>query len=287
MRAYFTRRAQGAAVAAGALSLAALADLHSSNPALYDRLTGRALPLVVLAGVCGLAVLALLTAGRTKGIRVIAALGVAAVIWGWGVAQYPVLLPGTAVTLTNAGATQATFVALVVVAIAAVILVVPSFALLYTLQGRRMLGGGEQGTPPARRPRRDTGLPSAAHPGPPSPNRVLALPPGRGAGLVAIAAIARRGRRADLLAGPPAQVNPTTHPTSRRPGWHITRARRSMPGTQRIAGLAPVRARPLVVGGILTGIGAAVATAGVAVAERTWSPPPGPGSRSWIHRPAS
>jgi hypothetical protein len=104
--------------------------------ALYGRLTGRALPLVVLAGVCGLAVLALLTAGRPRGSRLIAALGVAAVIWGWGLAQYPLLLPGTDVTLTNAGATQATFVALVVVAIAAVILVVPSFALLYTLQGR-------------------------------------------------------------------------------------------------------------------------------------------------------
>jgi cytochrome d ubiquinol oxidase subunit II len=147
MQAYFTRRAQAAAIVAGALSLAALFELQNSDPAFFDRLTGRALPLVVLAGACGLAVLALLTAGRTRGIRVIAALGVAAVIWGWGVAQYPVLLPGTAVTLTNAGATQATFVALVVVAIAAVILVVPSFALLFSLQGRRMLGGGEQGTP--------------------------------------------------------------------------------------------------------------------------------------------
>jgi len=79
----------------------------------------------------------------------VAALAVAAVIWGWGVAQYPVLLPRTGMTLTSAGATQATFVALVVVAIAAVILVVPSFALLYTLQGRRLLGGGEQLAPPA------------------------------------------------------------------------------------------------------------------------------------------
>ena len=148
MHAYFTRRGQAAAIVAGALSLAALFELQTSDPAFYGRLTGRALPLVVLAGVCGLAVLALLTAGRTNGIRVIAALGVAAVIWGWGVAQYPVLLPGTAVTLTTAGATQATFVALVVVAVAAVILVVPSFSLLFILQGHRMLGG-EQGTPPA------------------------------------------------------------------------------------------------------------------------------------------
>jgi cytochrome bd ubiquinol oxidase subunit II len=195
MRAYFTRRAQAAAIVAGALSLAALLEVQNPDPALYGRLTGRALPLVVLAGVCGLAVLALLTADRIKGVRVIAALGVAAVIWGWGVAQYPVLLPGTTVTLTNAGATQATFVALVVVAIAAVILVVPSFALLFSLQGRRMLGGGEQGTPPAADSRRDTGLPSAAHSGPPPPNdRPGAATRGVALGLVAIATVARRRR---------------------------------------------------------------------------------------------
>jgi cytochrome bd ubiquinol oxidase subunit II len=159
MQTYFTRRAQAAAIVAGALSLAALFELQNPDPAFFDRLTGRALPLVVLAGACGVAVLVLLTAGRTKGIRVIAALGVAAVIWGWGVAQYPVLLPGTTVTVTNAGAPQATFVALVVVAIAAVILVVPSFALLFTLQGRHMLGGDEQRKPPAADSPRSTGLP--------------------------------------------------------------------------------------------------------------------------------
>ena len=154
MRAYFTRRAQGAAVVAGALSLAALFEAQNSDPAFFDRLTGRALPLVVLAGVCGLAVLALLTAGRSTGIQAIAALGVAAVIWAWGVAQYPVLLPGTAVTLTNAGATHSTFVALVVLAIAAVIVVVPSFALLFALQSRRVLTGSEENPPTAASSRR-------------------------------------------------------------------------------------------------------------------------------------
>jgi cytochrome d ubiquinol oxidase subunit II len=150
---------------AGALSLAALFELRNPDPAFHARLTGRALPLVIVAGVCGLTVLTQITIGRPKGSRIIAALGVAAVIWGWGVAQYPVLLPGTAVTLTTAGATQTTFVALVVVAIAAVILLVPSFALLFTLQGRRMLGGGEQETPPAVASHSHTELPSTAHPG--------------------------------------------------------------------------------------------------------------------------
>ena len=139
MQAYFTRRAQAAGIVTGALSLATLAELHTSNAALYSRLTGRALPLVILAGLCGLAVLALLTAGRLRGVRVIAALGVAAVIWGWGVAQYPVLLPGTDVTLSNAGAPQSTLDAIVVLFVAAVLIVGPSFALLFSLQGRRLL----------------------------------------------------------------------------------------------------------------------------------------------------
>ena len=139
MRVYFTRRAQAAAIVAGALSLAALFQLQRSDPALYARLTGRALPLVVVAGVCGLAVLALLTAGRLTGVRVIAATGIAAVVWGWGVAQYPVLLPGTAVTLTNAGAPESTLVAILVLFIVAAVLIGPAFGLLYTLQGRRVL----------------------------------------------------------------------------------------------------------------------------------------------------
>jgi cytochrome bd-type quinol oxidase subunit 2 len=135
---YVTRMA---AVGSGALSLAALAALHGSNPALYTGLTDRALPLVILAGVCGLTVLALVATRRFTVVRAIAALGVVAVVWGWGVAQYPVLLPGTAVTLTNAGAPQATFDALIVLFVMAVLLVGPSFALLYHLQGRRLLSG--------------------------------------------------------------------------------------------------------------------------------------------------
>jgi cytochrome d ubiquinol oxidase subunit II len=47
MQAYFTRRARVAAIVAGALSLATLAELSTSGPALYTRLTGRALPLMV------------------------------------------------------------------------------------------------------------------------------------------------------------------------------------------------------------------------------------------------
>jgi cytochrome d ubiquinol oxidase subunit II len=141
LQAYFTHRAQVTAIVAGVLSLVTLAALPGSNPALYARLTGRALPLVILAGVCGLAVLVLLATRRFTVVRAVAALGVAAIVWGWGVAQYPVLLPGTAVTLANAGAPQATFDALIVLFAIAALLIGPSFALLYHLQGRRLLSG--------------------------------------------------------------------------------------------------------------------------------------------------
>ena len=171
LRAYFTRRAQAAGIVTGALSLATLAELHSSNAALFSRLTGRALPLVIAAGLCGLAVLVLLTAGRLRGVRVIAALGVAAVIWGWGVAQYPVLLPGTAVTLSNAGAPQTTLVAIVVLFVVAVLIVGPSFALLFSLQGRRLLHADEAGPVLATAPAHQTQPPA----GSPDPSSAPAL----------------------------------------------------------------------------------------------------------------
>jgi len=174
MRAYFTRRAEAAGVVTGALSLATLAELHTSNAVLFSRLTGRALPLVIIAGVCGIAVVALLTTGlitgltaeRRSGVRVIAALGVAAVIWGWGVAQYPVLLPGTNVTLSNAGAPDTTLTAIVVLFAAAVVIVGPSFALLFSLQGRRLLHADDAGTvltpAPAHQAQAPAGSPTRA-----------------------------------------------------------------------------------------------------------------------------
>jgi cytochrome bd ubiquinol oxidase subunit II len=136
---YFRRRAAIAGTAAGALSLATLAEVHNSDHALYHGLTGRALPLVLLATVCGLAVLALLVLGRWRGLRELAALGVAAVIWGWGVAQYPTLLPGTGLTLFNGSAPHATLVAIIAVFAAAVLLVGPGFLLLFWLHGRQLL----------------------------------------------------------------------------------------------------------------------------------------------------
>jgi cytochrome d ubiquinol oxidase subunit II len=139
LRRYFALRAIMAGTISGALSLATLLEIHSSNPALYHGLTNRALPLVIVAAGCGLAVVVLLATGRSQGLRALSVLGVAAVVWGWGVAQYPVLLPGTGLTLTTASAPHSVLVTVVVVFVAAALLVAPSFLLLFSLHSRQLL----------------------------------------------------------------------------------------------------------------------------------------------------
>jgi cytochrome d ubiquinol oxidase subunit II len=143
LRRYFAQRAAVAGAISGALSLATLLEIHSSNRALYHGLTNRGLPLVIVSAACGLAVLALLATGRSQGLRLLSVLGVAAVVWGWGVAQYPVLLPGTGLTLTSGSAPHSILVTVVVVFVAAALLVAPSFLLLFSLHGRQLLEEGK------------------------------------------------------------------------------------------------------------------------------------------------
>jgi cytochrome d ubiquinol oxidase subunit II len=141
LRRYFAWRAAAAGGVSGALALATLLEIRSSNPALFHGLTHRALPLVIVSAACGLAVIASLATGRSQGLRPLSVLGVAAVVWGWGVAQYPVLLPGTGLTLTTASAPHSILVTVVVVFVAAALLVGPSFVLLFWLHGRQLLEG--------------------------------------------------------------------------------------------------------------------------------------------------
>jgi cytochrome bd ubiquinol oxidase subunit II len=123
-------------VVAGAVALAGVFILRIDAPKLARELQqGRALPLVLLSAVAGLASMLLLWRNRFGRARIAAALAVASVIFGWGVAQYPYLLEGT-LTVDQAAAPSATLTAtLVSLGIGALVLV-PSFVLLYTLNLR-------------------------------------------------------------------------------------------------------------------------------------------------------
>lgn len=139
LRRYFVRRSWIAGLVTGALALVALALTYGADRPLWDGLNGRASPLVIVSGLCGLGLLVLQGPGRVRDARPIAWLGVAAVIWGWGIAEYPVLLPATGATLHAAAAPEATLVALLWVSLCALLLVGPSFLLLFSLQGKRLL----------------------------------------------------------------------------------------------------------------------------------------------------
>jgi cytochrome bd ubiquinol oxidase subunit II len=143
MARYFALRAKLAGLVSAVLSLVTLGELHSSSPRLFHGLIGRSLPLVLIAAVSGAVVLTVLIARHFSGLRYIAGLDVAAIVWGWGVSQYPALLPGSTLTIQNVGTPEATLVSIVALFATVVVVILPSFAFLFYLQGRRALSDAD------------------------------------------------------------------------------------------------------------------------------------------------
>jgi cytochrome d ubiquinol oxidase subunit II len=148
MVAYFRRRATVAAVAAGVAAAVGIVVLQRDAEYLFDGLTSRALPLVILSAVSGLAALVLVARGIRRGARLAAVGAVVSVILAWGVAQWDYLLPES-LTVSAAAAPTGTITAVLVATGLAVVLIVPAFVLLYLLDQKSLLP--EEGMPePAR-----------------------------------------------------------------------------------------------------------------------------------------
>jgi cytochrome d ubiquinol oxidase subunit II len=139
---YFRDRALAAAVVAGALAIAGILVLKDDAEYVYDRLTQEGLPLVILSGLCGVGALVLLARRVPRGPRPLAVGAVVAVVWGWGVAQYPYLLPEK-LKIADAAAPDPTLVGVLIVFGAALLLVLPSIALLFALAQRSVIEEGE------------------------------------------------------------------------------------------------------------------------------------------------
>jgi cytochrome d ubiquinol oxidase subunit II len=135
---YFRRRAVGAAVAAGAVAFVGIFVLRSDARYLFDELTTRALPLVILSALCGTASLVLLARRAEHWARILAVGAVASVMAGWGVAQWPYILPES-LEVEDAAAPSGTLNAILVAAVGAVLIVLPGFILLYVLDQRSLL----------------------------------------------------------------------------------------------------------------------------------------------------
>ena len=130
---WFRARALGAGAVVGALAVVGLVVVRADAPATFDGLTnGPGLALTALSVLAGLASLALLVGGRYRAVRITASLAVAAVIWAWGAAQYPVLLyPDT--TVADAAAAPAVIEALLMITGVGSVILGPSLWWLFHL----------------------------------------------------------------------------------------------------------------------------------------------------------
>jgi len=140
LEAYFRRRAVGAAVCAGLVAIAGVFVLRVDDAFIFQALAERGWVLLLLSGVCGLAALLLLRRNARRATRLLAALAVAAIVWGWGVAQYPYLLPQT-LTITSGAGAPGTLQWLLIVVVAAVFVVVPALVLVFRLDQMSRLEG--------------------------------------------------------------------------------------------------------------------------------------------------
>jgi cytochrome bd ubiquinol oxidase subunit II len=123
---------------AGLAAVGGVFALRADGRFVYDGLTSEGLPLVIASVVFGLGALVLLWRGERRGLRPLAVAAVVAVIWGWGVAQYPYLLP-TTLTISAGAAVSETLTAVLVVFGVAVVVVLPALGLLFVLDQRSLL----------------------------------------------------------------------------------------------------------------------------------------------------
>ena len=136
--AYFRVRAMAAGVVAGVVAFGGLFVVRSDASYLFDGLTSRALPLVVVSSLAGLGALLLLRGQPRRGGRLAAVIAAGALVVAWGVAQWDYLLPES-LTVSQGAAPAGTIKAVLVAAVLAGLLIVPAFALLYTLDQKGLL----------------------------------------------------------------------------------------------------------------------------------------------------
>ena len=86
----------------------------------------------------GVAALVLLIRHAPRGVRLIAVVAVASTILGWGVAQWPYILPES-LTFSAAAAPAGTLGTVLVVVVLAALIVVPGFVLLFVLDQKGLL----------------------------------------------------------------------------------------------------------------------------------------------------
>jgi cytochrome bd ubiquinol oxidase subunit II len=126
----FRRRALGSGVAAGIIAAAGLLVLRTDAPEVWHGMVSRAWPLAALSAAGGLVSLWSVFRRRYRLARAGAAVAVAAVVGGWGVAQWPYLIVPD-VTASDAAAPASALRPIVVGFVIGTLLVAPSLFVLF------------------------------------------------------------------------------------------------------------------------------------------------------------
>jgi cytochrome d ubiquinol oxidase subunit II len=126
----FRRLAVRATATTACLAVVALALAAALAPPLFRGLTGRGLPAVLAGLVALVTALAALHGGRDRLARTAVATATAALVWGWGLAQFPRLV-GPHITVATAAAPPAELHAIAIALAAGATLLLPALWLLY------------------------------------------------------------------------------------------------------------------------------------------------------------
>lgn len=144
MAEYFRVRAMVTGLAAGSVASIGVVVIRVDAPALYEGLTtGLGIATLALSAIGGLTSLWALRRHRFVKARIAAVVATVMVLWGWGVGQYPDILPGE-VTVAESVASPPVLWALIGAFVAAASIAIPAlFFLLRLTQSGRL---GESGS---------------------------------------------------------------------------------------------------------------------------------------------
>jgi cytochrome d ubiquinol oxidase subunit II len=137
---YFRVRALLSGLAAGAVALVGIGVLRSDAPGLYAGLTAwGGMLMMVLSGAGGLAALLLVARRQFIAARLAAVTATVAVLWGWGVGEYPDILPGAA-TVSETAAADGVLWTMIGAFVTAGLVAVPALVYLLRLTESGSLG---------------------------------------------------------------------------------------------------------------------------------------------------
>jgi cytochrome d ubiquinol oxidase subunit II len=126
------RRALASGVWMGILATTGLVLVALEAPALSEALVRRGWPLIGLSIAAGVGSMICLLRGRLTAAALVAGLAASSIIWGWGVAQYPLLVP-PAITVEAARSPDGVLWVMIAAIGGGTLLVVPSLAWLFYL----------------------------------------------------------------------------------------------------------------------------------------------------------